>query len=31
MALESAMVLLAFGITCFSLGYMLGKDLNTRK
>ena len=31
MALESAMALLAFGITCFRLGYMLGKDLNTRK
>ena len=31
MALESAMALLDFGIACFSLGYMLGKDLNTRK
>ena len=31
MALESAMALLAFGVACFSLGYTLGKDLNTRK
>ena len=31
MALESVMALVAFGIACFSLGYTLGKDLNTRK
>ncbi len=31
MAIESAMALVAFGIACFSLGYTMGKDLNTRK
>ncbi len=31
MALESAMALLAFGLACFSIGYTIGKDLNTRK
>ena len=31
MALESAMALLAFGIACFRLGYMLGKDFNKQK
>ncbi len=31
MTIESAMAVVAFGVACFSLGYTLGKDLNTRK
>ncbi|SHK48700.1 hypothetical protein SAMN05216582_10597 [Selenomonas ruminantium] len=31
MTLESAMGFFAFALTCFSVGYMLGKDLHTRK
>ncbi len=31
MTLESVMALVAFGIACFSIGYTLGKDLNTKQ
>ena len=31
MTLESAMALMDFGIACFSIGYTIGKDFNTRK
>ena len=31
MTLESAIALLGFGVAMFSIGYTIGKDLNTRK
>jgi hypothetical protein len=31
MTIESLLAVIGFAIAAFSLGYMIGKDLNTRK